>query len=163
MIQNQPWYVDSQVFQTFINSQVISNYTLADGGSADCQKVVNLYQKSPVHGWQIGGVQIINNPALNRQFEGRVMVLNERANSPAFTARWQYEGDLSTKQHIHSALQAITTHFPSTYQHVQFYPAFHGTKSSRLDSICKTGYANLATTDNGFFGKGIYSGSEGCS
>ena len=37
---------------------------------------------------------------------------------------------------------------------------FHGTKAGLLSSIFKTGFANLATTDSGFFGKGIYNTSD---
>jgi len=37
-------------------------------------------------------------------------------------------------------------------------PAWHATKGGQtvIDSICSTGFASLATTDGGFFAKGIY-------
>jgi len=37
---------------------------------------------------------------------------------------------------------------------------WHGTKKAIVDSIFKTGYANLATTDSGYFGKGVYGAYE---
>jgi len=43
---------------------------------------------------------------------------------------------------------------------VKLLPAFHGTKKEILDSLFRTGYASLATTDKGYFGKGIYSSHE---
>jgi len=41
---------------------------------------------------------------------------------------------------------------------VSLIPAWHATRGGQavIDSICSTGFANLATTDAGFFGKGIY-------
>jgi WD40 repeat protein len=156
MINNEPWHINPQVYQTLQNTPQKSGYTLIDGASDDYQTVTTLYQKSPIKGYIIGKIQIINNPALTRQFEGKVMVLHERANSPAFNAKWDQENDLPVRQLVNQALGQITIQNKSTYHNVQFYPAFHGTKSTLIDSILKTGFANLATTDNGFFGKGLY-------
>jgi len=41
---------------------------------------------------------------------------------------------------------------------VHMIPLWHGTKNNKetLDSICSTGFASLAFTDDGYFGKGIY-------
>ena len=41
-------------------------------------------------------------------------------------------------------------------------PAWHGTRPQVLDSIFRAGYANLASTDLGFFGKGLYFSHEAC-
>jgi len=46
------------------------------------------------------------------------------------------------------------------YPLVNLLPMWHGTKAAIVDSIFRTGYANLATTDSGFFGKGIYGAHE---
>ena len=46
------------------------------------------------------------------------------------------------------------------YPAVKILPLWHGTRSDILDSICRVGYANLASTDAGFFGKGLYSTHE---
>ena len=43
---------------------------------------------------------------------------------------------------------------------VKLLPLWHGTDPAIVDSICRVGYANLATTDGGFFGKGLYSAHE---
>jgi hypothetical protein len=40
--------------------------------------------------------------------------------------------------------------------HISLLPLWHGTSPSVLESILTTGFANLATTDVGFFGKGLY-------
>ena len=158
MITTEPWYVDPQVYQTLKNTPPQgSTYVLIEGGPGDYQKVNTLYQQSPVPGYYPGKVEMIYNPGFDRQFEGKVMVLNARADNLAFKAKWKYQDtDLPIRERTDQALKSITVLNRSTYQHVQLFPAFHGTKASLLDSIFKTGFANLATTDNGFFGKGIY-------
>ena len=42
------------------------------------------------------------------------------------------------------------------FEHVNFVPAWHGTKPQYERSIVETGYAALQKTDKNFFGKGIY-------
>ena len=46
------------------------------------------------------------------------------------------------------------------YPAVKILPLWHGTRPEILDSIFRAGYANLATTDSGYFGKGFYSAYE---
>ena len=48
----------------------------------------------------------------------------------------------------------------SEYPAVKIIPLWHGTRPEILDSIFRTGYANLASTDSGFFGKGLYGAHE---
>ena len=158
MISTQPWYVDPQIYQTLKTTPPPgSTYVLIEGGPGDYQKVNALYQQSPVPGYYLGKVEMIHNPSFDRQFEGKVMVLNARADNPSFKAKWKHQDtDLPIRDRTDQALKSITVLNRSTYQHVQLFPAFHGTKASLLDSIFETGFANVATTDNGFFGKGIY-------
>ncbi len=161
MITTEPWHIDFTAHQALQQSpQKASTYTLLEGGPSDYQKVTILYQKSPIAGYHIGRIEIIHNPALTRQFEGKVMVLNERAGSPAFAPKWDTEQDKPLRTRIDQALKTVTIQHPATYHNVQLFPAFHGTKAPLLDSIFRTGFANLATTDSGFFGKGIYNTSH---
>jgi len=44
---------------------------------------------------------------------------------------------------------------------ITIVPVFHGTQELLVDEICETGFANLAKTDPGYFGKGIYSTPQG--
>jgi len=39
---------------------------------------------------------------------------------------------------------------------IPIVPVWHGTKPELIEPICRSGFFNLATTDDGFFGKGIY-------
>jgi len=43
---------------------------------------------------------------------------------------------------------------------IKLVPAFHGVNSDSIDSICQNGFACVATTDEGFYGKGIYFTSD---
>ena len=92
---------------------------------------------------------------MTRQFEGKVMRLDARANSATFGPKWNTESEVSLRTRVDQSLKKVTLRSP-TYRNVLFFPAFHGTKAPLLDSIFQTGFANLATTDSGFFGKGIY-------
>jgi hypothetical protein len=56
--------------------------------------------------------------------------------------------------------QLAQPHADTDYPAVKLLPLWHGTNPNLIDSICKTGYANLAKTDSGYFGKGIYSSHE---
>ena len=43
---------------------------------------------------------------------------------------------------------------------MKIVPAWHGTSTEYLESIFRTGFANLAKVDSGFYGKGIYGAHE---
>ena len=65
MIIREPWYVDPVVYSTLEHSRKkTSSYTLEEGGGEDYQKVNDLYQRSPVPGYFVGKVQIVDNRPL---------------------------------------------------------------------------------------------------
>ena len=154
MITTEPWYIDPSIYQT-LPQKGGSTYTLVAAGKSDFQKVNDLYQKSPVKGYFISQLQVVHNPAMSRQFEGKVMTLDARAGKPAFSPKWNAESEVALRTRVDQSLKTLTVHSP-TSRNVLLFPAFHGTKAPLLDSIFETGFANLATTDSGFFGKGIY-------
>ncbi len=39
---------------------------------------------------------------------------------------------------------------------IKVVPLWHGTADSVVRNVCETGFAALATTDDGYFGKGLY-------
>ena len=53
-----------------------------------------------------------------------------------------------------------STYTDPDYPAVKLLPAWHGTNPKILESLFSAGYANLGTTDEGFFGKGYYSAYE---
>ena len=91
----QPWYVDQSAFIDLQQSAQKTNaYILVDGGLEDYRKVTELYQRSPVTGYHVDRVEVVGNPALTRQFEGKVMVLDARAESEYFEPTWDTESNL---------------------------------------------------------------------
>src|SRR5256885_6094680 len=81
--------------------------------------------------------------------------------SPKFSQETANEEEKIWRERIHQRFEELTDPYnDSDYPHVKLLPMWHGTNPTVMDSILKTGYSNLATTDPGFFGKGIYSTCE---
>eukprot|EP00727_Mastigamoeba_balamuthi_P011505 m51a1_g6978 hypothetical protein (721) ;mRNA; f:119344-122728 len=139
----------------------VESYVLIPAGEEDMRLVAELYSRSPVAGMSIKSVDIAYSPVLERLFEARLAQLQERSGNPAYQPRWIGDKCLSARGAAADALHRLTGPFRSeSFQDVSLAPAWHGTSPQILDSILKTGYANLAMTDEGFFGKGIYSTPE---
>lgn len=137
-------------------------YELTEGEITDYQAVLPLYHTCSVPGYEVGRIQVIQNKNLLNLFESKVSVLNTRINSSAFNPSWEVrETQVPLRLNIAQTLQLATNNYSSShYKNVKFLPMFHGTKEEALKSICETGFANLATTDFGYFGKGIYNSSH---
>ena len=117
-------------------------------------------------------VHVIYNADMNHEFALHMKKLQQRENNPAFKPKWpngqenqqepiESQNQIAWRSEIHQ--QCLTLAKPyqdSDYPAVNLLPMWHGTKKAIVDSIFKTGYANLATTDAGFFGKGIYGAYE---
>jgi len=117
-------------------------------------------------------VHVIYNPDMNYKFSLYLKELQQRDNNPAFKAKWpkgqetitdpiESPEQIAWRSQIHQ--QCLTLAKPykdSDYPAVNLLPMWHGTNPAIVDSIFKTGYANLATTDSGYFGKGIYGAYE---
>jgi hypothetical protein len=154
MITSEPWYAYTTL------PQETKSYTLIEAGKADYALVTSLYERSSVARYYIGRVEIIHNPAVTHQFEARVRVLNAKADEPPLQPTWHTENCPIRKQ-IHTTLQQTTAqHGSTTHPHVQFIPLFYGAKAPLVESILKIGFEDPATTNNGPYGKGIYTTSH---
>jgi len=71
----------------------------------------------------------------------------------AFKSQWNKEGQVPTRQEILDRLEYISI---GKEGNITIVPVFHGTRESLVDEICETGFASLAKTDPGYFGRGIY-------
>lgn len=137
-------------------------YVLLDAAAQDKQKVATFYQYHPMAGYDLKSVRIIYNPNMNRMFVGELRLLQARHQNPAFEPKWFQVGepaDKKAQRRTHNDLltRITTPHTDSDFPNVKLLPLWHGTRPELLDSVFKTGFANLATTDTGFFGKGSYS------
>jgi len=141
-----------------------SHYNIIPGDSKDFNQVLEWYRVCPVPGYDIKSVHIVHNSQLARMFEGRVDLLQRRATNSAFAPKWNhncYGTQLKQRQRVMQLFQSITKpHSYARYPQVSFLPLWHGSNPLVLESIFTTGFVNLATTDNGFFGKGLYNTPE---
>ena len=134
---------------------------LLKASTLDIQKVQQYYEHHSVSGYDIKSVEVIYNPTLNRSFSLKMELLQERKGNLAFAPKWDQDTDAGWRNSVHQQWQTLAaSHQDSDYPDVKLMPLWHGTKPEVLESIFKTGYANLAITDVGFFGKGIYSAHE---
>ena len=155
------WYIAPELKPAGRNAE---GYWLIPAGDHDMRKVVESYQRCPVPGMEVGRVTIIFNPALNKSFADGHELLEGRAGNPAFAPKWSSEGDSAItgwRAKVMQRFAAMTGPYQDpVFPHVKIIPVWHGTKAAIVTSIAKTGFANLATTDAGFFGKGLYSSYE---
>ncbi len=147
-------------------------YELIEATDKDKHKVVEFYQHHPILGYDIASIQVICNPSINHEFSLYMSRLQQRDNNSAFVAKWptgqenrkdpiEPQENIAWRIEVHQQFKAMAKpYLDSDYPSVNLLPMWHGTKTEIVDSIFRTGYASLATTDNGFFGKGIYGAHE---
>ena len=155
------WHIAPELKPAGRNAE---GYWLIPADDHDMRKVVESYQHCPVPGMEVGRVTIIFNPVLNKSFADGHELLEGRAGNPAFAPKWSSEGDSAItgwRAKVMQRFAAMTGPYQDpVFPHVKIIPVWHGTKAAIVTSIAKTGFANLATTDAGFFGKGLYSSYE---
>ncbi len=152
------WQFDSSIKPA---ANTVKDYALISAAGNDIKKVNDYYQRAPVAGYEIKSVQVIYNPNFNRSFSLAIETLQARHNNPAFAPKWVTENDSAWRKATNDQLeQAVMPYQDNDYPGVKLVPVWHGTRPEVLSSLFKAGYANLATTDSGYFGKGLYSAFE---
>eukprot|EP00727_Mastigamoeba_balamuthi_P010114 m51a1_g5725 hypothetical protein (1369) ;mRNA; f:1114477-1120359 len=137
------------------------DYSLIAPGRVDMDFVLELYQRCPVPGYDIAKVDIIYSPHLEQAFENRVAQLQARAGNSAFAPSYAHDGSSDLRTNVVQRLAEMAGKTPEpAYPNVKLVPMWHGTRAEVLESVFRAGFANLATTDEGFFGKGVYSAYE---
>lgn len=152
------WHFESALKPT---ANEVQDYVLLPAEGEDFKKVLGFYQQRPVPGYDIGTVRVIYNPSQNMIFSRKLPLLQSRANNPAFKPKWAQDDNPALRAQVDKQWQTLAA--PYTDQDcpdVKLLPLWHGTRPEILESIFKTGYANLAVTDSGYFGKGIYGAYE---
>jgi serine/threonine protein kinase/WD40 repeat protein len=160
-VVKQPWHFDPEKRSDGVT---LRGYELFPAGREDFYKVWSSYFSHSVPGYDIVKIDVIHNPDLNRAYAARLNLLQNRHGNPAFSPSFDTEGTAEERAHrqrIDCLHQQMTAPFAdSTAPNVRIMPAWHGTDAAVLDSVFQTGFANLATTDSGFFGKGLYTTGE---
>ncbi|MBA2367419.1 MAG: hypothetical protein H0V82_00160 [Candidatus Protochlamydia sp.] len=160
----QPWHFDHDLHQQVTRSSIQPEkaYYIFEGGPNDYRHVADLYSQSPIQGYGVGRVEVIYNKTLSGIFKRKISLLEERGPDIFFQPKWQNKNtkEMKLRENTYNILLQKSEKYSSPYKHIKLIPAFHGTKKKFLDSILRTGFDNLATTDSGFFGKGIYNSSD---
>ena len=147
------WHLDrdlvSEVRKTWANGE---HYRLVNASRRDLELVMRQYQTCPVPGMEIASVQLIYAPEKERLFMARLRELQNRHGKDAFRPQLE-TGRQETARKVSDLVEPFRD---ATFPNVSMLPVWHGTSSDVVASILETGFANLATTDSGFFGKGVY-------
>jgi len=162
---HKAWHFDPCIKESLKGGGETENtkHVLVPAADSDIKKVISFYQHHPVPNMDIKSVKEIYNPALNRTFELRLVLLQQRTGKATFAPRWKKQKDNQTasREHIHQLWEKLTAPFQDDdFPDVKLLPAWHGTHPAVLPVLFETGYANLASTHSGYFGKGIYGSFE---
>jgi TPR repeat protein len=146
------------------------NFTLIAAETMDVQKVLLAYQHHPIEHYDIASVEIVYNPSLEGLFRHHMSILNTRANNAKYKPTWANgcEGnELAFRQSIVDYYKSLAAPYVDPASpHVQLLPLWHGTNDTVAKYIFTGGYGIFNSndpkfvTDEGFFGKGIYSAHE---
>ncbi len=137
-------------------------FTRANAGAIDTAVVLRHYASCPVLGHDVAAVIELSNPDLTAGFESRLVALRNRHGKPAFQPTFGRNDPIpeSHLQQRKTVLDIFRAHArplsDPAYGEVTIAGMWHGTHEAVLPSIMGTSFANLASTDCGYFGKGIY-------
>jgi hypothetical protein len=138
---------------TYLAPSPPAYFTQTPATADDAQLVLQQYSMCPKPGYDVVGINELSNPDLTTAFESRLRQLQSRTGKPAFKPRFPAESDAPQREAVLGILRAHAAPFhDASYPDVTIVGAWHGTDSSILPSIMSTSFANLATTDSGFFG-----------
>lgn len=152
----QPWDFDPSVYPELANAQAQEDkpFYLVPAGQKDWDAVMAIYN---CPGLDIAEIQVISNRSMLISFSAGLEVGEERGGKPVFRPAWVNETGKrkDTRQRVHDALVKKSKPV-NGLKHMRVVPMFHGTKQAIVASILSTNLANLATVDEGYFGKAIY-------
>lgn len=92
---------------------------------------------------------------LQRLFHGGIEIAETRKNEKAFISSFNGEVKEEERKRIVTSL----SYHPAVAEHnrdILIYKVWHGTNMEKARNILSSGFANLATLDDGWYGKGIY-------
>jgi hypothetical protein len=160
MHSKTPWHFDVQT-KTETKLEPGKRYTILPASDEDKAKVVQFYANGPVEGYDVSLVEVIFNPGFNRAFTEALTQLQEKHGNTAFEPKWEQMQGAEQRAQVKVHWDNLTKPYTDPqYPNVKLLPAWHGTRPELLDSIIRIGYSNLSYTDEGFFGKGLYSAYE---
>jgi len=110
--------------------------------------------------WNIETAYAIHNTSLQIQFEHQAEKFRGRfqADPKTFNQQnWTSLTDAPTRKQVFQHLQNYADKFEwNISSEVKIIPVIHGSSVHAAAKICQSGFANLATLDDGYYGRGIY-------
>eukprot|EP00960_Hanusia_phi_P020658 608625-Hanusia_phi.AAC.8 len=147
-------------------------FFLSSSTERDLEIVGSYYMRSPVQGKRLAAVYQVHNATIEMAFKGRLGMLDARGGNPAFEGKWcvsgsrEWEADSKEdramrENHVERLARLQKTHgvpFSGATTSAKVLALWRASNAGHdgvvLKSILSGGYANLATTDAGLFGKG---------
>lgn len=127
----------------------------------DVEKVFQFYRMAPVMGKEPADIRVIYNSSKADAFRRRMLDLDHRHGNDVFSATWSSENQPQLRGQLHEQLMIASREFKDRdFPNVHLMPVWHGTKKVAADSIVNAGFAALQSTDEGWFGKGLYFARE---
>lgn len=161
------WQSDSQPITPLVDD---SAFRLLPPGSHDIQTVIQAYQHHAIAGVDIASIETIATTHLEQRFESHATTLSNREGNPKFQPTWANEDHgqrlVFRQQLVKESHDLAMPYANPNYPHVHFLPLWHGTNEMVANHIFKGGYGIFTAntpgivTDDGFFGKGVYSAHE---
>mmetsp|Transcript_19071 Transcript_19071/g.21244 ORF Transcript_19071/g.21244 Transcript_19071/m.21244 type:complete len:607 (+) Transcript_19071:30-1850(+) len=117
--------------------------------------VSELFNLTSPEKWRVTKIIAVRNEnLLQSPFERRVNKLDMRAAQSEFIASLDDEKDPELRMFIENRMEKFVCE--TTESGSKMFWGWHGTKSSAVNKICDSGFSALGTTDQGYFGNGIY-------
>lgn len=107
--------------------------------------------------YMISDITLVANLTLLRNFVGQYNIMTERLERyrDIFAKkRWSQNSESCKATYQHYA--DLVARYEWCQDRIPIIPVCHGTDRTIAEKICETGFANLSTTDAGWYGKGIY-------
>ena len=99
-------------------------------------------------------VDLLRNDTIRYAFDSKVKILEYRRSTSAEVYGAKLVDDGVKMKHL-AFMKRLFLH-NSSLDHANVMLMWHGCPMSKLEHICNTGCADLASTDAGFFGRGVY-------
>lgn len=132
-------------------------YVLTAAGQADWEKVLGYYRHHAVPGYDVGRVDVIYHPSMNRAFAAKIELLQQRKGNPRYAPDWRHQGNAAWRGQLQQHLTTLAEPYvDDNTPNVNVLPLWHGTQRQRLGSLLSAGFTPFGTTDDGYFGRGIY-------
>lgn len=130
-------------------------YALVSASRRDFEKVVQIYGRHPVPGYQIGTVEVVHNQKSTRMFGSWMQRLQERHGGAAFAPKWTGEREAHWRKKIVETFEAVAKDYKDpTFPNVNLLPVWHRAKAEELQKILSDGYTELPMAEKAMLGRG---------